>query len=307
MHRITLPLVALALLIGAAACASAQLDDGPPELHILLTNDDGIDAVGLQTLKEALRDAGHRVTVAAPASNQSGKSAAISFGALKVEERGPGEYAIDATPATCAMFGMSALADPEAPFDLLVSGTNHGANAGGAASVSGTVGATTVAALGLGGGLPAIAVSTDPITADTADDAFGEHFENVAGFAVRLIDALQRSAGGDGLIPPGVRLNVNYPAREPEDIKGVRVAPQGGSFGLGVSFEEQVPGVWAPRLGRAPRSSGTASPDGDATLHADGWITIAPLDTDQTAPAPVLHQLRRRLANLPVRDPEEED
>jgi 5'/3'-nucleotidase SurE len=291
-------IVITAALLAACALAGPGESEELPELHILLTNDDGIDAVGLQTLKEALREAGHRVTVVAPASNQSGKSASLTFGALKLEKRGEDEYALDATPATCALFGMTALADADEPFGLLVSGTNHGANAGPAANVSGTVGATTIAALGMGGGLPAIAMSTDELIADETDDEFTEHFENAAAFAVRLIARLQQTGDTGPLIPPGVRLNVNYPARAPEEIKGVRVASQGGPFPFGVSFEEKAPGIWAPKMARG--AANDPPPDADGTLYAEGWISIAPLDTDQTAAQAVIDAVRRRLADLPA-------
>ena len=59
------------------------------------------------------------MTVVAPTGNRSGSSASMTFGAIRVEETAKGEYSADATPAACALLGLSAMADPEDPFDLL--------------------------------------------------------------------------------------------------------------------------------------------------------------------------------------------
>ena len=197
--------LACALLAAVSLAQDVRAKAGASGLHILLTNDDGIEAVGLQTLKTALRDAGHRVTVLAPNRNYSGSSASVGFGPVAVEEVGPGEYAADASPATCALLGLTAWTDPERPFDLLVSGTNLGANAGPATGISGTVGATTIAASGMAGAVPAIAFSSTP-PGDLADAAAADpethrrHFRNVAEFAVRLIDRL-----AERRVPAGAR------------------------------------------------------------------------------------------------------
>jgi 5'-nucleotidase len=269
-------------------------------LHVLLTNDDGFDAAGIVTLKVALRGAGHRVTVVAPASNRSGASASLTFGELKLEEVAPGEYKIDATPATCVLFAALELGDEERPFDLLMSGTNRGANAGLATNISGTVGATTVGSSGFVG-LPAIALSTNPIVQDANDPAYAPHFAQVAEFAVRLVALLQEQRkDGAPLLPPGVRLNVNYPARNAADVKGVRVGVQGRRTALALGYEQTQAGTYRPQLVSAP-AEGSDVDDSDATLLAEGYITIVPLGTDYTAPADVVKATRKRLKDLEVR------
>lgn len=283
------------LLVGLAARAGADAGG----LHILLTNDDGYHAVGIVTLKKALREAGHRVTVVAPSANRSGSSASLTFGEIAVEELAPGEYSVDATPGSCALLGLLTLRDPTRPFDLLMSGTNRGANAGPATNISGTVGATTVGSGGFAG-IPAIAISTNPIVQDAQDPAYEPHFAEVAAFAVRLVAALQaKRADGAPLLPVGTRLNVNYPALSASEVKGVRVGVQGQRSPFMLSYEQKAPGRYMPRIARA----GQASDDlehSDATLLDQGYITIVPLDTDYTAPAEVVEAARKRLSGLTV-------
>ncbi|SNR48014.1 5'-nucleotidase /3'-nucleotidase /exopolyphosphatase [Halorubrum ezzemoulense] len=182
--------------------------------EILLTNDDGIDAVGLRALADALlRD--HDVTVVAPATNQSGVGGARSWWDTTVDytetDRG---YAVEGTPADCVAVADVALGlDP----DVVVSGCNHGPNIGAhILGQSGTVGAAMEASFL---GTPAIAVSLYdrgnlpvPPTLDNGDFA-------VAGEVVAdLIDRAERDAGDGALeLPFGADvLNVNVPAADDE-------------------------------------------------------------------------------------------
>src|SRR5690349_17175090 len=128
----------------------------PPVL--LLTNDDGIHAAGLRTLREALAPLG-RVVVVAPAAQQSGTSHAITIDRpLRHVEHGKDLHSIDGTPADCiylALFEQRFL--PRKP-DLVISGINHGSNVGTSVYYSGTVAGAREAALR---GIPAIAFSHD--------------------------------------------------------------------------------------------------------------------------------------------------
>jgi 5'-nucleotidase len=133
-------------------------------MNILLTNDDGVTAPGVWAAAAALAEFG-QVTLLAPATNYSGYGAALppsptlnyypyeradfSFSHVKA-------YGLAATPATCAYAGLSGMFG--GPFDLLVSGINHGANMGRDVFYSGTFGAALTAHLL---GVPAIAVSLD--------------------------------------------------------------------------------------------------------------------------------------------------
>ena len=151
---------------------------------VLLVNDDGIDAVGLETLKQALIEKGYSIYVAAPSSQQSGAGKGIKL-RVKLEEREvPGtvmSWAIDAPPAAAVYIALKALL-PQRP-DIVVSGINHGPNLGFEDFLtSGTIGAAIEAALQ---GIPAIAVSTTDWEASRR-----EEFEPAARISAEIADQL---------------------------------------------------------------------------------------------------------------------
>ncbi len=123
-------------------------------MHLLITNDDGIDAPGIQLLAEVLREK-HRVTIVAPSANMSGASQSITVvRPVVVRKRGDQAWAVDGTPADCVRIGALRLCDDKP--DLIVSGINLGANLGTDIIYSGTAGA---ARQGTFMGFPAIAAS----------------------------------------------------------------------------------------------------------------------------------------------------
>ncbi len=192
-----------------------ELDSDP---HILLTNDDGIDAPGIRALYDALQAVG-TVTIVAPDRNRSAVGRSLSYGrtrsspddlSLDLEsdsftspvphsdhELG---YAVDGTPCDCAIVGVNAL-DPEP--DIVVSGCNAGANLGAYVfSRSGTVSAAMEAAFL---GTPSIAVSMDTLGYDT--DLEPTDFERAADITATIVD----DAPGTGLFDRVDYLNVNVP------------------------------------------------------------------------------------------------
>ena len=156
-------------------------------LKILLTNDDGIASDGLQTLKTALRDAGHQVVVYAPSNQQSGSGAGLTAAAVRVVEEGFDEYSVEGSPATGVLIGLADHQQEENDeedsfFDLVVSGTNNGNNGGPQVIHSGTVGA---ARTGMTQGIFSIAVATNP-PFDTDDENL-LHFQDAATLVVELV------------------------------------------------------------------------------------------------------------------------
>jgi 5'-nucleotidase len=122
-------------------------------MNIVLTNDDGIDAPGLQALYEAAVQLGD-VTVVAPVSALSGCSHRVTTdGPLRIEERGPKRYAVDGTPADCVRVALHRIA-PDTHWVL--AGVNAGGNLGADVHHSGTVAAAREAVLH---GWPGLAVS----------------------------------------------------------------------------------------------------------------------------------------------------
>lgn len=193
---------------GAQHVAATPRPPAVRPLDILLTNDDGWDKPGITAAYEALTAAGHHVTLVAPRTNQSGMSAAMPDAALHVEQSptDPNVFNVNSTPANSMDVGVLAILD-EKP-DLVVSGINKGANAGGFIALSGTVGAT-VAARALYG-IPGIAISLERESNDPAD------YRDAARLLVDIV------SHGTDYINDGTILNVNYP-----DLDPGRSAPTG--------------------------------------------------------------------------------
>tara|TARA_B110000091_G_C13776743_1_gene459201 strand:- start:335 stop:1084 length:750 start_codon:yes stop_codon:yes gene_type:complete len=174
-------------------------------MKILLTNDDGYDAVNIQNLYKALSK-DHEVWIVAPANNCSGMSAAISF--LKdteITKINDYTYAVDGTPADCTYFGLLSVLGFEP--DIVVSGINHGANLGNDVLYSGTVGA---AVGGRSLKFPPVAISVasydakDPeYIATKSADIVNKIFKNPLSFENKI-------------------LNINFPDLLEKDVKGTK-------------------------------------------------------------------------------------
>ncbi len=181
-------------------------------MHILLVNDDGIDSPGLHALIREAAKRGHQVTVCAPNKQQSAVSQAMTFfrpiAVTSVPMQGARAYAVDGTPADCAVLGISNLA--EGLVDVAISGINDGLNSGNAIYISGTVGAAREAALL---GVKAMAVSLDR----PADE---EMLQNLATLALDMGEKLQKYPA-----PAGSVLSLNAPALPPARLLPAIMAP----------------------------------------------------------------------------------
>jgi 5'-nucleotidase len=189
-------------------------------MRVLLTNDDGIAAPGLQALRRALVALeGVEVVTIAPDSNRSATARSITTRApLAVEEitfdDGNVGYATDGTPVDCVRFAELGLGGGRP--DLIVSGINHGANLGDDITYSGTVAA---ALEGIVLGIPAVALSQQSsgggmgYVSGRFDFAFG------AEFSARLVDRLRTEA-----MPEATLINVNFPGIP---VTGVEVTTLG--------------------------------------------------------------------------------
>jgi 5'-nucleotidase len=191
-------------------------------MNVLLTNDDGIEAEGLQAMRGALAGlAGVRLAVIAPDGNRSAMARSITtrrplWVAEVPFDDGSVGYATDGTPVDCVRLASLGLVEGFAA-DLVVSGINHGANLGDDITYSGTVAA---ALEGVVLGLPAIAVSQQS-GARALDFRFrgGFRFDAAASFVARLVERF-----GDVPLPATTLLNINVPAG---DVAGVEVTSLG--------------------------------------------------------------------------------
>ena len=182
-------------------------------MRILITNDDGYKAKGIQVLANIMKKYGE-VTVIAPKTHQSGMSMAVSLGFKQIAHKdlGNGWHYVDATPASCVKFGLNTIFLNQFP-DVVVSGINHGSNASTASCYSGTLGAAAEAALN---GITAIGVSLDDFHHDADFSAIEKYFGDI-------FDKLMSERTGKF----GVYYNVNFPSFPANEIKGVRVGYQG--------------------------------------------------------------------------------
>ncbi len=193
-------------------------------MKVLLTNDDGIQATGLNAMRRALLEVpGVELAVIAPDANRSATARSITTRTpLWVEEihfeDGTAGYATDGTPVDCVRFASLGLLGSEP--ELIVSGINHGANLGDDITYSGTVAAALEGAVL---GVPAIAVSQQS-TKREMDFRFGKTFEfdTAALFAARLVAGLSKRP-----ISPGTLLNVNCPALAMGELGGAVVTRLG--------------------------------------------------------------------------------
>ena len=184
-------------------------------MKILISNDDGISARGIQELTKALKEIGE-VTVVAPATEQSAVGHAISMkNPLRVTKHYHNEeffgYAVSGTPADCVKMGVRNILK-EKP-DIVVSGINHGANAAVNIIYSGTVSAAREATFME---IPAVAMS---ITSHNP-----ESFQAAAKVAKKLVKMVYENG-----LDKGTMLNVNVPNVSETEIKGIKITSQGKS------------------------------------------------------------------------------
>jgi 5'-nucleotidase len=246
-------------------------------MRVLLTNDDGIEAEGLQALRRALLTVPDiELAVIAPDSNRSATARSITIRRpLWVEEIDFGDgtvgYATDGTPVDCVRFAALGLIEGFQA-ELIVSGINHGSNLGDDITYSGTVAA---ALEGIMLGLPGIAVSQQS-TAREMDFRLGHSFDftQAAEFTAKIVDGID-----DVPLPPGTLLNVNCPAGHATGVEVARLGKRVYRDELAL-VDEQTGRRQYRIYGEAP---GYEHEDGtDLAAVADGRIAVTPLHFDLT-------------------------
>lgn len=237
-------------------------------MRILLTNDDGIYAKGIEALYWSLIE-DHEVIVVAPETEQSAVGHAITFLhplRLKTVHRNGAffGYALDGTPADCVKIAVTELMKP--PPEVVVSGINMGANVGVNVIYSGTVSAATEAAVL---GLPSVAVSIDSFTT--------QDFTAATRFIPELLELMRQDP-----LPSGVCLNVNVPNLPADQVKGIRVTHQGTRRCI-EKYDRRID----PRSNVYYWLCNTAvmedpNPDADSHAVAEQYISVTPIHHDLT-------------------------
>ncbi len=233
-------------------------------MRILVSNDDGYSAPGLEALVKALQGLGD-LTVVAPETNHSGASNSLTLNRpLSVRTAANGFIAVNGTPSDCVHVALTGLMDTRP--DLVVSGINNGANMGDDTLYSGTVAAASEGYLF---GIPAIAFSL-------AEKGW-EHIESAAR-AARLV--VERHLAQPLAAP--VLLNVNIPSRRFEDMHGFQVTrlgkrhPSQPVVRTTTPYGDEV--YWIGPVGQAA----DATPGTDFHAVAQGMVSVTPLRLDLT-------------------------
>ncbi|MDP5187997.1 5'/3'-nucleotidase SurE [Alishewanella sp. HL-SH05] len=234
-------------------------------MRILLSNDDGVHARGIQVLQQALLQIAE-VTTVGPDRNCSGASNSLTLlNPLRTQALDNGFIAVNGTPTDCVHLAISQLLDFTP--DLVVAGINHGANLGDDVLYSGTVAAATE---GRHLGLPAIAVSL----AGREE----QHFATAAHVTVEVIRKLQSHP-----LPADQILNINVPAIPLHELKGIQVTR------LGRRHKAETMSSSTDPWGRKIYWYGSLGPELDAgegtDFHAiaNGYASVTPLHVDMSA------------------------
>ena len=233
---------------------------------ILITNDDGYRAPGLQALRDAVSDIGD-IVVVAPDRERSACGQGITIkGPLTVERIDQTTYAIDGTPADCVILALANLL-PKKP-DVVLSGINRGANLGDDVYYSGTVGGAREAAFwGIPAGACSLVARRRPLD-----------FTESAKYSRRLCQILLSHPPR-----PGVLLNLNVPEGDGSELKGVKLTRQGmRGHASGVSVTKDSRGrsfYWIAE----PFDQWEVADGDDMAAIRGGYVSITPLGKDTTA------------------------
>jgi 5'-nucleotidase len=236
-------------------------------MKILLTNDDGYNAPGIQVLYETLRF-DHEIVLIAPEREKSAVSHSLTLHKpLRINrirlKGGDTGYIVTGTPADCVKLGLFELFST--PPELVISGMNSGCNLGIDINYSGTVAAAREGTLN---GVFSMAVS---IKQGKVVD-----FKGVAGFIASLVNKLH----DDGL-PFGTFLNINAPDLLLTDMRGVKITRQAAK-NLSRQFEKRVDPKNRPYYWYSPPNQVDGEPDTDVTALSQHYISITPIRCDIT-------------------------
>ncbi|WP_180055106.1 MULTISPECIES: 5'/3'-nucleotidase SurE [unclassified Acinetobacter] len=257
-------------------------------MNILIANDDGVFAPGIQALAHALRPLG-RVVIVAPESERSGFSSALTLDRpLRPVEIAPNMWAVNGTPADCVYLSMNGLFDFE--FDLVVSGINSGANLGDDVLYSGTVGAAFEGRLMK---QPALAVSLAGPNVRS--------YNNPEDYAVAAQWVHDFIANGLPALPARHIFNINIP--DVVELKGTKVTYQGRRLQSKPITSHVDPRgrqvYWIGLAGEAVAEpkKGLTDIESDFFAVANGYVSVTPIQMDATN-YEILNNLHAELSKI---------
>jgi 5'-nucleotidase len=234
-------------------------------MHFLISNDDGIEARGIQVLAGRMRAIG-RVTIVAPDQNRSGASNSLTLDSpVRIRQIKEQEYRVTGTPTDCVHIALTGLLEQDP--DIVISGINAGPNLGDDVIYSGTVAA---AMEGRFLGLPAIAVSL-------MFDEQPPRYETAAQAVALLVERLRTDP-----LPADTILNMNVPNLPWEEIRGFEVTRLGHRHRAEPVIRMLDP-RGNPMYWIGPSGSGAdAGPGTDFDAVRRAYISITPIHVDLT-------------------------
>jgi 5'-nucleotidase len=237
------------------------------EPRILVTNDDGIGAPGLEVLERIARAISSDVWVVAPETEQSGAGHSLTLHVpVRVRKIDAKRYAISGTPTDCVLLALKEIMPKRA--DLVLSGVNRGSNVGDDVTYSGTIAAAMEGTIL---NVPSIALSMH------YDDPAKIHWKTAEKFAPDLIKKLLAQKWR-----PNTLININFPNCTPSQVKGIEVCPQ-GKRKISVLLSERVDPKGRPYYWLGGERDDTPEiVDVDIDFLHKGFVTVTPIGMDLT-------------------------
>ena len=241
-------------------------------MRILLTNDDGVHAPGLKVLEAIARQFSDDVFVVAPETDQSGVAHSLSLNnPLRLREISARHFAVQGTPTDCVIMGVRKIMVDARP-DLILSGVNRGQNVAEDVTYSGTIAAAMEGTLL---GIPSIALSQ---AFDGREGREKTNWESAQTLAPDVIRRVLRAG-----VPPGVLVNVNFPACAAADVAGEAVTTQGRRDTELMRIEERRDGRGIPYYWLMFQRGGfTPGAGTDIEALAARKVSVTPLRLDLT-------------------------
>lgn len=241
-------------------------------MRILLTNDDGINARGLDLLETVAQSFSEDIWVVAPTEEQSGAGHSLTLTEpVRLRKHDNRRFSVTGTPTDAVMLALAHVMK-DSPPDLILSGINRGANLGEDVTYSGTVSAAMEGALA---GVRSIALSQSYSREGMGDTV---PFAAAEAWAEKVLRPLI-----DFEPPPGTLINVNFPALAPDKVNGIRVCRQGirdyGRLRIVQRTDPRGYDYFWFGLGPMIQTPGHST---DLEAMDDGYVSVTPLHLDLT-------------------------
>ncbi|AHB09657.1 5'/3'-nucleotidase SurE [Zymomonas mobilis] len=241
-------------------------------MRILITNDDGIAAQGIKILEEIAHKISDDVTVVAPDKERSGMAHSLTLSLpSRLYKHDDRHYSVSGTPSDSVVMGIKEIMKDNPP-DLVLSGINHGANLAEDVTYSGTVSAAMEGAIA---GIRSIGLS-QVYSPDFKNGALS--FATAVSWGEKVIRQLI-----DSTLPNRTFYNVNFPACENDDVKGIRVVAQGhrdyGRLNVEKGVDPRGKDWYWLALGEAISKDNL---NGDLDLSYQNYVTVTPLAPNLT-------------------------